>query len=137
MHVPDTPLTPFAYLWIQHRQRAAFELETVADARVRAARKYQTFLNRARASSVALVVSLAEAIDAQPFVYTRRCGPPQGRPARRLMPTVSGRSAAGCASGCPKQYRRPSCAPMTRRPSAIAGDAGPGTGLELPDFLVR
>ena len=66
---PDTPLTPYAYLWIQHRQRAAFELETVSDARVRAARKYQTFLNRARASSVPLVVSLAEAIDAERFVY--------------------------------------------------------------------
>src|SRR5918993_4885528 len=66
---PDTPLAPFAYLWIQHRQRAAFELETVSDARVRAARKYQTFLNRARASSVPLVVSLAEAIDAERFVY--------------------------------------------------------------------
>jgi hypothetical protein len=66
---PDTPLTPFVYLWIQHRQRAAFELETNAEARVRAARKYQTFLNRARAASLPLVVSLAEAIDAQPFVY--------------------------------------------------------------------
>jgi hypothetical protein len=66
---PDTPLAPFAYLWIQHRQRAAFELESVPEARVRAARKYQTFLNRARASSVALVVSLAEAIDAQRSVY--------------------------------------------------------------------
>jgi hypothetical protein len=65
---PDTPLTPYAYLWIQHRQRAAFELETDTEARVRAARKYQTFLKRARASSVAMVVSLAEAIDAQPFV---------------------------------------------------------------------
>ena len=66
---PDTPLTPFAYLWIQHRQRAAFELETSAEARVRAARKYQTFLNRARAASVPLVVSLAEGIDTQRFVY--------------------------------------------------------------------
>ena len=66
---PDTPLAPFAYLWIQHRQRAAFELDTGAEARVRAARKYQTFLNRARAASLPLVVSLAEAIDAQPFVY--------------------------------------------------------------------
>ena len=65
---PDTPLTPYTYLWIQHRQRAAFELETGTEARVRAARKYQTFLKRARASSVATVVSLAEAIDAQPFV---------------------------------------------------------------------
>ena len=67
--VPDTALTPFAYLWIQHRQRAAFELETAGEARVRAARKYQTFLNRARAASVPLVASIAEAIDAQPFVY--------------------------------------------------------------------
>jgi hypothetical protein len=66
---PDTPLTPYAYLWIQHRQRAAFELDTDAAARVRAARKYQTFLNRARASSLTMVVSIAEAIDAQPFVY--------------------------------------------------------------------
>jgi hypothetical protein len=66
---PDSPLAPFAYLWIQHRQRAAFELASAAEARVRAARKYQTFLNRARASSLPMVVSLAEAIDAQQSVY--------------------------------------------------------------------
>jgi hypothetical protein len=74
---PDTPLTAYAYLWIQHRQRAAFELETDTEARVRAARKYQTFLKRARASSVAMVVSLAEAIDAQPFVCRDVAGHPR------------------------------------------------------------
>jgi hypothetical protein len=66
---PETALRPFVYLFVLHRQRAAFELETDGDGRVRAARKYQTFLSRARATSLPIVVSVAEAIDAQPFVY--------------------------------------------------------------------
>jgi hypothetical protein len=65
---PQTPLRTHAYLLIAGRQRAMFELESSQEARVRAARKYQTFLQRTRAAGEPFT-SLADALDRAAFVH--------------------------------------------------------------------
>jgi hypothetical protein len=65
---PQTPMRAHAYYFIAGRQRAVFELESSPDARIRAARKYQTFLERTRAAGEPFS-ALAEALDRAPFVH--------------------------------------------------------------------
>ena len=70
---PSTPLAPYLYALIALRQRAAFEMMTVETHKsemVAAAKKYRTFLQRARASADPVFKWLADDIDRQPKVHT-------------------------------------------------------------------
>ena len=69
---PASPLAPFLYVFIAHRQRAAFETltpERQKDAMSAAAKKYRTFLQRARSAEDPIFKLLADDMDRQPFVY--------------------------------------------------------------------
>ena len=69
---PSTPLAPYLYVFIAERQRAAFELMTAASQKVEmtaAAKKYRTFMQRARAAEDPIFRLLADDIDRQPFLY--------------------------------------------------------------------
>jgi len=67
------PLAPFLYIFIAHRQRAAFEVAErarAAAAQAAAARKYRTFLQRARAAQDPIYGLIADDLDRQAYVYT-------------------------------------------------------------------
>jgi hypothetical protein len=69
---PSTPIAPYLYLFIAHRQRAAFETMNVAankEAMLAASKKYRTFLQRARSAEDPIFKLLADDMDRQPFVY--------------------------------------------------------------------
>jgi hypothetical protein len=69
---PSSPLAPFLYVFIAHRQRAAFELagaQKDAEAMKAASRKYRTFVQRARAVDDAIFTLLADDLDRQAYVY--------------------------------------------------------------------
>jgi hypothetical protein len=71
---PAGPLAPFLYVFIAHRQRAAFEAaERLKDdaAMKAAAKKYRAFMERARAASDPIFPLLADDLDGVPFVYTK------------------------------------------------------------------
>lgn len=71
---PASPLAPFLYLFIADRQRAAFESMTVLKHKAEmtaAAKKYRTFIQRARSSGDAIFKMLADDLDRQPFLYTK------------------------------------------------------------------
>ena len=68
---PSTPLAPWFYVFIAHRQRAAFEayeLEKNPDGMKAAAGKYRQFAERARAVSDPIFPALMADLDRQPFV---------------------------------------------------------------------
>lgn len=68
--IPDTPLKPFLYVFLAHRYRSAFEGRDATDAeRVTSARKYQTFLQRARAAEDPIFGWIADDLDARKFLY--------------------------------------------------------------------
>jgi hypothetical protein len=76
----STPLAPFLYVFIAHRQRAAFETAERAknvEAQTAAARKYRTFLQRARAAEDPIYGLIADDLDRQAYVYTRAAAHPR------------------------------------------------------------
>ena len=71
---PSTPLAPYLYVFIAERQRAAFELMDVATHKAdmnAAAKKYRTFMQRARAVDDPIFTVLADDMDRQPFLYAK------------------------------------------------------------------
>lgn len=65
-------LAPYLYIFIAHRQRAAFELADAqkdVEAMKTASRKYRAFMQRARAAEDPIYALLADDLDRQPFVY--------------------------------------------------------------------
>jgi hypothetical protein len=71
---PSTPLAPYFYVFIAHRQRAAFEtyeVEKSQDGMRAAARKYRQFAERARALADPIFPALMADLDRQPFVYIK------------------------------------------------------------------
>ena len=69
---PSSPLAPFLYVFIAQRQRAAFEAmtpDTQKDAMAAAAKKYRTFMQRARAAQDPIFKLLADDIDRQASVH--------------------------------------------------------------------
>ena len=71
---PSAPFAPFLYVFIAERQRAAFELMKVASdkaAMTAAAKKYRTFMQRARAAADPIFALLADDMDRLPFLYAK------------------------------------------------------------------
>ena len=77
---PATPLAPFFYVFIAHRQRAAFEtyeVEKNQEGMRAAARKYRQFAERARAVADPIFPALMADLDRQPFVYIKTTSHPR------------------------------------------------------------
>ena len=71
---PKTPLAPFLYVFIAHRQRAAFEAASRAEDQATmkaAAKQYRTFIERARKAPDPIFRLLADDLDRVPYVYTK------------------------------------------------------------------
>jgi hypothetical protein len=71
---PATPLAPYLYILIAARHRAAFETMNVPDDKVAmaaAAKKYRTFMQRARSAGDPVFGLLADDMDRQPFLYVK------------------------------------------------------------------
>ena len=71
---PSGPLAPWFYVFIAHRQRAAFEayeLEKNPEGMQAAAKKYRTFAARAREVADPIFPALMADLDRQPFVYLK------------------------------------------------------------------
>ena len=71
---PASPLAPFLYVFIAHRQRAAFEtyeVEKNQEGMRTAARKYRQFAERARGVADPIFPALIADLDRQPFVYIK------------------------------------------------------------------
>jgi hypothetical protein len=71
---PATPLAPYLYVFIAERQRAAFELMTPDSQKAdmtAAAKKYRTFMQRARAAGDPIFRLLADDMERIPFLYAK------------------------------------------------------------------
>lgn len=71
---PATPVAPYVYVFIAHRQRAAFETYDSAknvDGMKAASRKYRTFMQRARSVPDPIFPLVADDLDRQPHVYVK------------------------------------------------------------------
>ena len=71
---PATPIAPYLYVLIAARQRAAFETMTPdADkaSMTAAAKKYRTFVQRARSAEDPVFRLLADDMDRQPYLYVK------------------------------------------------------------------
>jgi hypothetical protein len=71
---PSGPLAPWFYVFIAHRQRAAFEAYELAknlDGMKAAAKKYRLFAERARAVPDPIFPALMADLDRQPFVHVK------------------------------------------------------------------
>ena len=71
---PSSPLAPYLYAFIAHRQRAAFEAYAKAqnaDGMKTSSKKYRTFLQRARSSSDPIFTMIADDLDRQTHVYLK------------------------------------------------------------------
>jgi hypothetical protein len=76
----SSPLAPFLHLFIAHRQRAAFELayrEKDGEAQTAAARKYRTFVARARAAKDPIYGLIADDLDRQAYVHVPAAAHPR------------------------------------------------------------
>jgi hypothetical protein len=76
----STPLAPFLYVFIAHRQRAAFEIcerQKNVEGQKAAARKYRTFMQRARGAQDPLYGLIADDLDRQAYVHTSAVGHPR------------------------------------------------------------
>ena len=70
----SSPLAPYLYVFIAHRQRAAFEAYAQSqnvEGMKAASRKYRTFLQRARSASDPIFGWIADDLDRQPHVYLK------------------------------------------------------------------
>ena len=77
---PSSPLAPWFYVFIAHRQRAAFEACELAknpDGMKAAAKKYRVFAARAREASDPIFPALMADLDRQPFVYLKTATHPR------------------------------------------------------------
>jgi len=77
---PATPLAPWFYVFIAHRQRAAFEayeVEKNQEGMKAAARKYRIFAERARSVADPIFPALIADLDRQPFVYLKTTSHPR------------------------------------------------------------
>jgi hypothetical protein len=77
---PSSPLAPFFYVFIAHRQRAAFEtyeVEKNQEGMRAAARKYRQFAERARGVADPIFPALMADLDRQPFVYIKTTSHPR------------------------------------------------------------
>ena len=71
---PSSPLVPYLYLFVAHRQRAAFEAHgrtQNVEGMKAASRKYRTFLQRARSAADPIFALVADDLDRQPHVYLK------------------------------------------------------------------
>jgi hypothetical protein len=69
-----SPIAPYLYVFIAERHRAAFEMMTVATEKAdmtAAAKKYRTFMQRARSVDDGIFRLLADDMDRQPFLYVK------------------------------------------------------------------
>jgi hypothetical protein len=69
-----TALAPFLYVFIAHRQRAAFEMyarEKNTEGQKAAAKKYRAFLQRGRSAQDPIYALIADDMDRLAWVYTR------------------------------------------------------------------
>ncbi|HXW07943.1 MAG TPA: hypothetical protein VD833_22115 [Vicinamibacterales bacterium] len=76
----SSPLAPFLYVFIAHRQRAVFETsERVKDVEGQkaAAKKYRAFIQRARAAADPIYGLIADDMDRQAYVYTNAAQHPR------------------------------------------------------------
>jgi hypothetical protein len=77
---PSSPLAPWLYVFIAHRQRAAFEaceVEKNLDGMKAAAKKYRLFSERARTVTDPIFPALMQDLDRQPFVYIKTTAHPR------------------------------------------------------------
>ena len=82
---PNSPLVPFLYVFIAHRQRVAFEAFEAAkdeEGMKTSARRYRAFAERARAVEDPLFGALMTDIDALPYVYLKATAHPRDYDAR-------------------------------------------------------
>ena len=71
---PSSPLAPYLYVFIAHRQRAAFEAHDRAqnvEGMKAASKKYKTFVQRARSAGDSIFGLIADDLDRQPHVYLK------------------------------------------------------------------
>jgi hypothetical protein len=71
---PSSVLAPYLYLFIAHRQRAAFEVNARAqnvEGMKAASKKYRTFLQRARSATDPIFALTADDLDRQSFIYLK------------------------------------------------------------------
>jgi hypothetical protein len=71
---PDDPLAPFLYVFIAHRQRAAFEAadrKHDTDTVKAAAKKYRAVILRARGTQDPIYALLADDLDRLPYVHLK------------------------------------------------------------------
>jgi hypothetical protein len=77
---PSTPIAPYLYLFIAHRERAAFETMnavTQKDEMTAVAKKYRTFIQRARSADDPIFKLLADDLDRQPQIYVKNDNHPR------------------------------------------------------------
>jgi hypothetical protein len=77
---PSGPLAPWFYVFIAHRQRAAFEayeVEKDQDGMNAAAKKYRLFAERARGVADPIFPALMGDMDRQPFVHLKTATHPR------------------------------------------------------------
>ena len=71
---PSSPLAPYLYVFIAHRQRAAFETSDHAkhvEEMKAASKKYRTFLQRAISAPDPIFALIADDLDRQSYVYVK------------------------------------------------------------------
>lgn len=71
---PSSSLAPWLYVFIAQRQRVAFEAyqnERNQEGMKAAAKKYRTFVERARAVDDPIFAALADDMDRQPYLYVK------------------------------------------------------------------
>ena len=71
---PASPLAPYLYVFIAHRQRAAFEAYarvTNVEGMKSASKKYRASLQRARNATDPIFTLIADDLDRQPHVYVK------------------------------------------------------------------
>lgn len=71
---PSSPLAPYLYMFIAHRQRAAFEAYARAqnvEGMKATSKKYRTLLQRARSATDPIFALIADDLDRQGYVYLK------------------------------------------------------------------
>ena len=77
---PASPLAPWFYVFIAHRQRVVFETyeaEKNQEGMRAAAKKYRAFVERARAVPDPIFPALVDDMEAQPFLYVKKATNPR------------------------------------------------------------
>ena len=77
---PSSPLAPWLYVFIAERHRVAFETyenQKNLEGMKAAARKYRTFVERARSSGDPIYAALVDDMERQPFLYIKSTSHPR------------------------------------------------------------